>query len=49
LKERPITTISAHGTKLGNVAPLANPGVNRVNQIMQNGEIYYCIEKHLNF
>jgi len=49
LKERPITTISAHGTKLGNIAPLANPGVNRVNHIMQNGELYYCIEKHLNF
>lgn len=49
LHERPITTISAHGTKLGNVAPLANPGVNRVNQITQNGELYYCIEKHLNF
>jgi hypothetical protein len=49
LKEQPITTLSVETVKHGTITPIANPGVNRLSNITQNGEIYYCIEKHLNF
>jgi len=49
LKDQPITTLFMDSVKLGKVTPLGNPGVNRLSNIVQNGETYYCIEKHLNF
>jgi hypothetical protein len=49
LKELPITTLSVETIKHGTITPIANPGVNRLSSITQNGELYYCIEKHLNF
>jgi len=48
-KDQPITTIAVHTAALGNVTPIANPGTNRLSNIIQNGELYPCTEKHLNF
>ncbi len=47
--DHPIVTISVHSATLGNVTHIGNPGANRLSNITQSGEIYYCTEKYLNF
>lgn len=49
LKEQPIGTLSIDTKKHGIVTPIGNPNINRLTNITQNGELYYCIEKHLNY
>jgi len=49
LKEVPISTLSIDTKKHGIVTPIGNPNINRLTNITQNGELYYCIEKHLNY
>lgn len=49
LTEKPITTLSIESTALGQIAPVANPPVNRLAKLTKDGNTYFCAEMHLNY
>jgi hypothetical protein len=49
LTQQPNNSISLSSSILGDIANIANPGNDRLNTIVKDGDEYYCAEKSLNY